>query len=90
MKVRFIELLAIILILTQIVITSAAFSLDPIIEQEEFGLLLAMNFILTSILLYMYFKEPDVFPEKVLELDEEWIALGIAMVFLISLFIYIK
>ena len=85
-RVRAVEVIAIILIIVQCIALGVAFSLNPIMDQEKFGYLLAMSLILSAVLLYIYQHREDIFPEKILELDEEWVALAIAFSVLIVLF----
>jgi len=85
-RIRAIEVIAIILIVTQCIVLGIAFSLNPVMEQEKFGYLLAISLILSAVLLYIYSRWKDIFPEKILELDEEWVALAIAFSVLIVLF----
>jgi len=86
-KIRSIEAIALAILIIQAIILFTAFNLDPIVQQEKFGFMLSISFVLTASLLYIYSKGSDIFPEKVLELDEEWIAIGIAFAILIILFI---
>ena len=71
MKLKVLELLLILLIAIQIIITGYIFVLDPILQQEHYALFLAMDFIVTAMFLYVYVNENK-------EFDEEWLAIGIA------------
>ncbi len=81
------EYVTAILLIIQLAILSWIATLDPVTEQGVAALLMALNFIITNIVLYLYMNRNKEFPIKKLALDEEWIAIGFAVIFLVILLI---
>lgn len=80
-----IEYTVLILLIIQIIIASWTFTLDPIIQQDRSTILISLNFVITSILLYIYRYREKIYPKNILELDEEWIVVGLAVIIFILL-----
>lgn len=84
------EYAAFILIIFQLITASWIYVLDPIMEQGRSALLMSLNFIVTATLLYLYLNRNRIYPSKILELDEEWIAVGLAVtIFIILILVFI-
>lgn len=82
-----IEYTVLILLIIQIIIASWIFTLDPVIQQDRSTILISLNFVITSILLYIYKYREKIYPKNILELDEEWIVAGLAVIIFILLII---
>jgi len=82
------EYTALILLIIQLVVLSWVFVLNPVIDQTVSALLMSLNFIITALLLYIYGNRGRIYPSRVLELDEEWLAIGVAIVILIILIVF--
>lgn len=82
-----IEYTALILLIIQLIIFSWILVLNPVINQSISALLMSLNFIITALLLYIYANRGKTYPHKILELDEEWLALGIAIAIFILLIV---
>jgi hypothetical protein len=78
MKLGIFELICIALLIIQVLITGSILMLDPIQQQEGYALLLASDFVITAMFLYLYLNEGS-------EYDEEWLAIGITFFVIILL-----
>lgn len=80
MRFRVFEFMCTILLIIQVLITGSILTLDPIQQQEGYALLLAADFVITAMFLYLYLNESK-------EYDEEWLAVGTTFFIIILLII---